>query len=388
MRGSGRIRTSRTVGVTHHRALWSPDFPLAGRSRSATIRPARGTVRLYKPNVNWRLIAVANRSLQLHHDIMTVASREKFGESRVTRLPWQEMPPEWARRGVVAVGNFDGVHRGHAALVHQASDLARTVDGPVTLITFDPHPLQLLDPDRFQPLLTTVDDRASLLAALGADAVVILRTDADLLQLSADAFFDQILVNRLNAKGIVEGFNFRFGHNRRGTVDTLRQKCGRLGIPFCIVEPFRLEDMVVSSSRVRSALMEGAVKAAAELLNRPYQVHGIVVAGAKRGRTIGFPTANLDGVTTLLPKDGVFAVRASVDGRTFAGAANIGPNPTFGENARKIEVHLIGFDGDLYGKTMAVDFIERLRDTRRFKDVAELTEQMKRDVEQARWLLA
>jgi riboflavin kinase / FMN adenylyltransferase len=318
---------------------------------------------------------------------MTVASREKFGDSRVICLPWRETPPEWAWNGVVAVGNFDGVHRGHAALVHVAGDLARTVDGPLTVITFDPHPLQLLDPDRFQPLLTTADHRASLLAAIGADAVVILQIDVDLLQLSADAFFDQILVNRFSAKGIVEGFNFRFGRNRLGTVDTLREKCDRLGIPFRIVEPFQLENMVVSSSRVRSALMEGAVKTAAELLNRPYQVLGNVIAGAKRGRTIGFPTANLDGVTTLLPRDGVYAVRALVDGRTFAAAANIGPNPTFGDNARKIEVHLIGFDGDLYGKTMAVDFIERLRDTQKFKDVTDLTEQMKRDVAAARRLL-
>ncbi len=319
---------------------------------------------------------------------MTVASREKFGERRVIRLPWQEMPPEWARHGVIAVGNFDGVHRGHAALVHQASDLARMVDGPVTVVIFDPHPLQLLDPGRFQPLLTTADDRASLLAAAGADAVVILQTDPGLLQLSADAFFDQLLVGCFNAKGIAEGFNFRFGHNRLGTIDTLRAKCGRIGIPFRVVEPFQMGGMNVSSSRVRSALTEGAVKAAAELLDRPYQVHGSVVSGAKRGRTIGFPTANLDSVTTLLPKDGVYAVRAFVDARSFAGAANIGPNPTFGENARKIEVHLIDFDGDLYGKTMAVDFIERLRDTRKFKDVTELTDQMKRDVEQARRLLA
>jgi riboflavin kinase/FMN adenylyltransferase len=196
------------------------------------------------------------------------------------------------------------------------------------------------------------------------------------------------LKDRFDAKGIAEGFNFRFGHKRLGTIDTLREKCAGLGIPFRVVEPFQIEGGVVSSSRVRNALMDGAVKTAAELLNRPYQVSGSVIAGAKRGRTMGFPTANLDGVTTLLPKDGVYAVRAFIDGAGVAGAANIGPNPTFGESARKIEVHLIGFDGDLYGKTITIDFIERLRDTLKFNDVAELTEQMRRDVEQARQLLA
>ena len=220
---------------------------------------------------------------------MTAPDREKFGERHTIRLDWRSVPPEWARHGVVSVGNFDGVHRGHAALVGRARQLAGEFGGPVVLATFDPHPLQLLAPERFQPLLTTADDRANLLAAIGADAVVILQTDIELLNLTADDFFDELLLDRFGAKGIVEGFNFRFGHRRAGTVDMLRDKCRAAEIPFDVVEPFKMGDIVVSSSRVRSALTAGDVALAAQLMNRPYRVRGDVVAGAQRGRTIGFP---------------------------------------------------------------------------------------------------
>ena len=177
----------------------------------------------------------------------------------------------------MSVGNFDGVHRGHAALVEQGRELAKTVDGPVVLVTFDPHPLQLLAPERFQPLLTSADVRAELLAAVGADAVVILQTDADLLNLTADAFFEQILLERFGARGIVEGFNFRFGHDRKGTVDMLRDKCGFAGIPLRIVDPFQMGDMVVSSSRVRNALMSGDVALGGGAVES-------AVSGARHGR--------------------------------------------------------------------------------------------------------
>jgi riboflavin kinase/FMN adenylyltransferase len=247
--------------------------------------------------------------------------------------------------------------------------------------------LQLLAPERYLPPLTTVDDRAELLRSIGADGVVILQTDLDLLHLSPDAFFLRILVEQFEAKGLVEGFNFRFGRDRAGSVDTLREMCEAAGIPMCVVAPYQQDGSVVSSSRVRDALMAGDVTNAASLLNRPYHVRGTVITGAKRGRTIGFPTANLGAVRTLLPADGVYAVRAQVAERTWPGAANIGPNPTFGENARKIEVHLIGFAGDLYGQAIKVDFLQRLRGTRRFAGVAELVAQLNRDVAEARQLV-
>jgi riboflavin kinase/FMN adenylyltransferase len=321
---------------------------------------------------------------------MTAVLGDKFGgDERIIALDWRSAPPAWARQGVVAVGNFDGVHRGHAALIGQASNLALAVNGPVVAITFNPHPLQLLAPERFQPALTTADDRAHLLRAARVDAVAVLKTDAELLNLSPEAFFQEVLIQRFQAKGIVEGFNFRFGHDRAGSVDLLRELCERSGIPFRVVEPFALGATTVSSSKVRDALMAGDVSGARTLLGRSYSLRGIVGTGAKRGRTIGFPTANLEHVETIVPRQGVYAVTVLVHGVgiKFDGAANVGPNPTFGENARKLEVHLLDFSGDLYGQSLTVWFHQRLRDTRRFNGPAELVEQMNRDVEEVRRLL-
>jgi riboflavin kinase/FMN adenylyltransferase len=319
---------------------------------------------------------------------MMAARREKFGDGAgIVSLDWRSVPPAWGRQSVVAVGNFDGVHRGHAALVDQARQLGESIGGPVTIMTFDPHPLQLLAPERYLPPLTTADDRAALLRSIGADGVVTLQTDMDLLHLSPDEFFWRILVERFKATGLVEGFNFRFGHGRAGSVDTLREFCATASLSLRVAAAFEIDGAVVSSSRVRDALMAGDVTGAARLLNRPYHVRGTVVAGAKRGRTIGFPTANLGTVPTLLPADGVYAVRAQVGEQDWPGAANIGPNPTFGEHARKIEVHLLGFAGDIYGQAIKVDFVKRLRGTRPFAGAAELIEQLNRDVAETRQLL-
>jgi riboflavin kinase/FMN adenylyltransferase len=208
-----------------------------------------------------------------------------------------------------------------------------------------------------------------------------------LLALSPEAFFEDVLVRQLGAKAIVEGHDFRFGRNRAGSNDTLRTLCSTAGLVFVEVPQLLHGGEPVSSSRVRAAIVQGDVRLAAELLARPHRVTGTVITGAKRGRTIGFPTANLGEVSTVLPGNGVYAVRALVDGQSHPAAANIGPNPTFGEEAQKIEVHLIGFSGDLYGRSLAVEFITRLRDTRPFAGVNELVEQLKRDVEEAKRVL-
>ena len=302
-------------------------------------------------------------------------------------IDWTESPSSAARNGVVSVGNFDGVHRGHAALIRRARQLADDIGGPVTVLTFDPHPLQLLAPERYQPPLTAVADRAAYLHEVGADAVVILKTTPEILSLHPDEFFQRILIGGFQARGVVEGFNFRFGHDRSGTIETLRESCSKSGISFHVADPFQLEGVTVSSSRVRDALLAGKISDATELMNRLYRIRGVVGTGAKRGRAIGFPTANLESVETLLPAEGVYAVRAVIGDRRYLGAANIGPNPTFGEHSRKIEVHLIDFDGDLYGQSLAVEFMERLRETRKFNSVEELIGQLRQDVEAARRLL-
>lgn len=283
----------------------------------------------------------------------------------------------------MAVGNFDGVHRGHGALVGELRRQASTISAAAVVLTFDPHPLQLLRPEQFQPLLTTATDRAELLRACGADHVLLLKTTPALLQLGAAEFFHLVLQDRLAARALVEGNNFGFGRNREGTIETLANLCREARIALTIVPPVLLAGQAVSSSRVRKALERGAVREAAGLLNRPFHLCGTVGTGQQRGRTIGFPTANLERIESLLPGDGVYAVRVHRGSESWPGAANIGPNPTFAEVARKVEVHLIGFAGDLLGQTLVVEFLERLRDTRPFTGVAELVAQLHRDVEDA-----
>jgi riboflavin kinase/FMN adenylyltransferase len=315
-------------------------------------------------------------------------------------VAWNHSPPVEARGGAVAIGNFDGVHRGHAALVAELRRKAETLGGPAVVVTFDPHPLKLLRPDLFQPVLTTAAHRAELLLACGADHVLLLQTNSDLLNLTAEEFYRQVIRERLAARCLVEGMNFGFGRGREGNVETLRRLGKEAGIDLIVVPPVKWEDKPVSSSRVREALLRGDVQEAARLLNRFYRLRGVVVTGRRRGHTLGFPTANLEQIETLLPGDGVYAVRAtlpspggdkagSLSSRTgdteggWPGAANIGPNPTFGEQAQKVEVHLIGFQGDLVGHALAVDFIARLRDTRTFRTVDELVEQLHLDISEA-----
>jgi len=306
-----------------------------------------------------------------------------------TFLNWTDAPPAGFTGGAITVGNFDGVHLGHRALVEAAAGWAKRVNGPALAVSFDPPPYQVLFPEATpRPPLTTLSDRAALLEACGADHVVILKANPELLALQPEDFFHEVLVRRLRAQAIIEGYNFRFGCNRMGNTSTLRSLCSREEIRFEEVPPMLCGNEAISSSRVRAALLSGDVALGAALLGRCYRIRGKVVAGAKRGRTFGVPTANLDDVLTVIPGNGVYSVRAIVNGQTWPAAANVGPNPTFGEDARKVEVHLIGFTGDLYGESVSLDFVSKLRDTRPFPSVAELAEQLQRDIDHAKRSLA
>ncbi|SRR5579875_1036112 len=304
----------------------------------------------------------------------------------VYTIDWNATPPGDCRQGAVSIGNFDGVHRGHAALLAQLRRQADAFGGPAVALTFDPHPVELLRPDQAPPRLTTTEDRSQLLLGLGADHVLVLRATREMLGLRAADFFAEVIQKRLRARALVEGTNFGFGRGREGNVAMLAELCKSAGIGLTVVPPVILDGIEVSSSRIRVALTSGNVREAAALLGRPYRLHGQVGSGQRRGQKLGFPTANLEQMLTLIPGDGVYAVRVSHEGTMWPGAANIGPNPTFSENVRKVEIHLIGFQGDLYGKSLAADFLERLRDTRPFKDRAELIEQLRHDIEQARYI--
>jgi riboflavin kinase/FMN adenylyltransferase len=262
------------------------------------------------------------------------------------------------------------------------------VGGPAVVMTFDPHPLQILQPDKFLPVLTTTEDRVELLKAAGADHVAVVPASRELLQLTARSFFEEVILGQFHPRSLIEGPDFRFGHQREGTIALLKKWCAEADMQFFVAETFQLEGQPVSSSRARDALLKGDVKRAARLLGREYRLEGIVGTGQRRGNQLGFPTANLEQITTVIPGDGVYAVRVRSGVTTWPGAANIGPNPTFGENARKVEVHLIGFHGHLYGESLKVDFVDRIRDTKPFSSVTELVEQLHKDVTAAQTMFS
>jgi riboflavin kinase/FMN adenylyltransferase len=232
--------------------------------------------------------------------------------------------------------------------------------------------------------LTWTDRKADLLAELGVDVVVAYPTDHQLLSLSYHEFFHQIVVGLIGARALVEGPNFFFGRGREGNVEKLAVLCRQNDIRLEIVKPITLQDDFISSSRIRNLISDGQVADAARLLTRPYRIRGLVTHGASRGASIGFPTANLDAIDTLIPESGVYAGITHLDGRAHWSAINIGPNLTFGESVRKVEVHILDFENSIYGQAIEVDFVERLRDIRRFESAEELKQQIQHDVAETR----
>lgn len=294
--------------------------------------------------------------------------------------------PAPLRGAFLAVGNFDGVHRGHAHLIARLRARASDADAPAVALTFDPPPASLLRPDSAPKPLSWIERKVELLKEAGADDVGVFRTGTWLLGLTAREFFDRVVIGQFAARGMVEGPTFGFGRDRGGDSALLKTWCAGSGLGFEVVAPTELDGRLISSSRIRAALAEGRADEVADLLGRPYRLRGRVVQGEGRGATIGFPTANLAGIDTQVPADGVYAARARIEGDPAwrASAAHIGPNATFGATDRTVEVHVIDFAGDLYGRTIELDVIDRLRPTRKFAGVDELIEQIESDVEEAR----
>ena len=288
------------------------------------------------------------------------------------------------RGGAVAIGNFDGVHLGHRRIVERLLQRARELAGAAIVLTFDPHPVRLLRPEECPPPLTWTERKGRLLADLGVNRIIAYPTDEALLQLSAREFFQMIVVDSLEARALVEGPNFYFGRNREGNVQSLAQFTAEAGMTLDVVEPLAAEGELVSSSRIRRLIAAGEVAAAARLLTAPYRIRGMVTHGAGRGARLGFPTANLAGVDTLLPAPGVYAGRAWYAGEPCPAAVNIGPNPTFGDQVLKVEVHLIDRDESLYGEPLEVEFLARLRDVQSFASPETLVAQLGKDVDQVR----
>lgn len=299
----------------------------------------------------------------------------------------ENVPPQ-ARGAVVAIGNFDGVHRGHQVLLGRATALARARGAPAGVIVFEPHPREFFVPTQAHFSLTPLPEKLRLFQELGIDVVRVLPFDARLAQLSAEEFISKVLVAGLGISGVVVGYDFFFGHKRAGTPQLLAAEGARQGFQVEIVAPVAELGEVFSSTAVRLKLAEGDVTAAAAALGRPWRVSGTVVGGAKRGTGMGYPTANVPMPKGTALGHGIYAVRVLVDGASHEGAAYLGTRPTFDDGKPVLEVFLFDFDGDLYGREIAVDFIAFIRGDRKFDSMDALVAQMDIDVAKARSILA
>lgn len=305
------------------------------------------------------------------------------------RLDGGAPAPGHLRGGVVALGNFDGFHLGHRAVVGRAVARARAEGRPALVATFDPHPVRLFRPDVAPFGLTTIDQRLQLFAAAGADAAVVFHFDAALAALTAEQFVRKRLVDPLGVAGAVTGEDFTFGSGRSGNVEVLARLGDAHGFAHEAVGPVSLDGAPVSSSRIRAALTAGDPRGAARLLTRPFAIAGRVQHGDKVGRTIGYPTANVDMGAYLRPAYGIYAVRGRLeDGRVLDGAANLGVRPQFEPPKELLEPYFFDFSGDLYGQALEVELVEFLRPEAKFDGLDALIAQMDRDCIRARAVLA
>lgn len=286
---------------------------------------------------------------------------------------------------VLTIGNFDGVHKGHQALIEKNQARAKALGLAAVLYTFEPHPRQVLQPENHPPRILSLPEKLRLIGDLGIEHVVVEPFDLAFAKHPAEWFAKEIIHERMGAKTLVVGHDFRFGYRREGTAEKLQA-----WLPALPVESMRavyVGETIVSSSRVREAVAQGEVTRAQALMGRPYAVHGRVVKGRGQGREIGFPTANLALSSTLIPGRGVYAVRVEIEGKHHPGVANLGVRPTFGHHQFCFEVHLIDLTEDLYGKTLKVAMIQRIRGEKKFESIADLQAQIQRDVETAMGLL-
>lgn len=284
----------------------------------------------------------------------------------------------------VALGVFDGVHLAHQAILRTALDEARRQRLEAVACTFEPHPAEVLQPQRAPAPITTLEERLALIGATGIDVAVVMTFTPALAQVEPEAFVEDILLAQLRAREIVVGFNHTFGRAARGDPKLLQDLASRRGFGAHVVPPLLVDGVPVSSSAIRVALREGNLERGNRMLGRPYVIAGAVVSGAGRGRTLGFPTANVQPERPVLVAPGVYACRMEVGSDAYPAVVNIGVRPTFGEATLVIEAHLLDFDGSLYGRHVRVAFLERLREERRFPSVDALLEQIRHDVESAR----
>ena len=296
------------------------------------------------------------------------------------------------KRSVITIGNFDGVHLGHQALIHEVIDKADSVSGTSVAITFEPHPIRVLNGSNHPPLITILEQKIELIERMDLDVLIVIPFTREFASLSPREFVEDILIRKLGMTAIVVGKDYSFGRNREGTVGLLKTFAELFDFELVIADWIgenRAPDGRISSTRIRNLVVDGEVDKAQPLLGRYYQVRGTVATGRDRGgKLLGFPTANINLQDELCPKTGVYAVTVECRSAIYDGVANIGYSPTFDDHIFTVEVHILDFNRNIYGDNIRVNFIKRIRDELKFSSVAELAEQIKEDVIEARGILS
>lgn len=288
---------------------------------------------------------------------------------------------------VVTIGNYDGLHLGHQAIIKRVIELAREGKKESVVLTFEPHPVKFFRPELQIPLITPYRKKMILLTQFGVDVTINLPFTKDIARMSAEEFIREIVQRRIAPRRIVVGFNFTFGKGRTGSPEELKKIGERLGFGVEIIPPFHLDGEVVSSTRIRELIARGDIKEANRMLGSDFFMFGKVIHGHARGKGLGFPTANLEISQDLYPNDGVYAANVIIDERRYAGVVNIGTNPTFGDEQLAVEVFLFDYQGDLYGKELQVALVDKLRDEQTFPSVDLLVHQIEQDIQRAKEIL-
>ena len=289
---------------------------------------------------------------------------------------------------VITIGNFDGLHLGHQKIIQTVLQESEDINGTSMVVTFDPHPMKILAPEREIKLLTTPKERERLIRTMGIHVLLCITFNEEFSQLMPDDFIDDILVKKINAKKVIVGQNYAFGKARKGTTELLRRRGRKYGFNVKVVRQAKFNGEVVSSSKIRSFLSKGQVFEASTFLGRAYTIEGNVIRGAGRGeKLLHIPTANITTPNELVPKEGVYAVKIGMKNDFFDGVANIGKKPTFGDAVTSYEVHIFNYTGNLLGEHLRIHFIDWIRDQRSFPDALSLEKQIRNDIEHAREIL-
>ncbi len=285
---------------------------------------------------------------------------------------------------VLTIGNYDGIHMGHRRIIGKVVEKARQIEGTAMLMTFSPHPLSVLKPDTYTRLITPLHRKKELIEENGIDVMVIVPFNDAFRSVTAGIFIEEILFQTLAVKSVIVGYDFKFGKEGAGNTDMLKERSAQFGFDVEVIEAITIDGEKVGSNQIRRFIMNGDVERAARFLERPHMIEGFVVHGEQRGRGMGFPTINIDTISELVPKNGVYMTEAEIDGKRLPAVTNIGYNPTFDGKKFLVETHILDFAGDLYDREVTIHFLGRIRDEMKFSGIEELKERIAADIAQAR----